>query len=220
MKQTESTAAGRSQRGAMGVRTLVVCALLAALAVVLSRFIIPMPNESTRFSLEAVPYFLAGMLFGPIPGALVGFAADLVGCMFSGYGYNPLFCVPPILYGVCAGLVRPLLMRKVTVPHIALGFLPAVVFGSILYQSWALAFVYGGQAFETYFAAKLVSRGIQFAVTFVLDVLIVWLLYKSRVFTAAKLWPPKAKENKESSDGQEKPETIIGYICKERRDSK
>ena len=38
---------------------------------------------------EAVPIFLAGMFFGPIPGALVGFSADLVGCLFSGYGYNP-----------------------------------------------------------------------------------------------------------------------------------
>ena len=55
-----------------------------------------------------------GQLFGvvfnadglPVAGALVGFVADFVGCLFSGYGYNPLFCVPPILYGVCGGLLR------------------------------------------------------------------------------------------------------------------
>ena len=173
------------------VRTLAVCALLAAVSVVLARLIIPMPNESTRFSIEAVPMFIAGMLFGPIPGALVGFVADLVGCLFSGYGYNPMFCVPPILYGLCAGLFRPLLLKKTNVLTIALAFLPAIVFGSILYQSWSLAFVYGGEAFEAYFITKLISRSIQFAVTFVLDVLIVWLLYKSNVFTATHLWPSK-----------------------------
>ena len=47
-------------------KTLAYCALLAALSVVLARFLIPMPNVTTRFSIEAVPIFLAGMLFGPM----------------------------------------------------------------------------------------------------------------------------------------------------------
>ena len=63
----------------MTTKTLAYCALLAALSVVLARFIIPMPNVSARFSIEAVPIFLSGMLFGPMAGGLVGFCADLVG---------------------------------------------------------------------------------------------------------------------------------------------
>ena len=176
------------RRPAFPVRTLAVCALLAAVSVVLARLVIPMPNETTRFSLEAIPIFIAGMLFGPLPGALVGLVADFVGCLFSGYGYNPLFCVPPILYGLCAGLFSPMLRKKRTIPRIALAFLPAVVLGSILYQSWSLAFVYGGDAFKAFFLTKLASRSIQFAVTFVLDVLAVWLLDRAHVFTAARLW--------------------------------
>ena len=93
-------------------KTLAYCALLAALSVVLARFLIPMPNVTTRFSIEAVPIFLAGMLFGPMAGGLVGFSADLVGCLFSGYGYNPLFCLPPILYGVFGGVFRRYLAQK------------------------------------------------------------------------------------------------------------
>ena len=108
-----SAAQAAPHHGLQNVRTLVSCALLAAVSVVLARFIIPMPNETTRFSIEAVPIFLAGMLFGPLPGALVGFVADFVGCLFSGYGYNPMFCVPPILYGLCAGLFQPLLLVDV-----------------------------------------------------------------------------------------------------------
>ena len=156
MSKNQSAAIARSHaRSLKNIRTLVISAVLAAISVVLARLIIPMPDVSTRFSLEAVPIFLAGMFFGPIPGALVGFSADLVGCLFSGYGYNPLFCVPPILY-----------------------------------QSWSLAFVYGGDAFEAFFLTKLASRSLQFGITFVLDVLIVWLLYKAKVFSSAKLWPP------------------------------
>ena len=185
---SKMTTGAAVRRPAFPVRTLAVCALLAAVSVVLARLVIPMPNETTRFSLEAIPIFIAGMLFGPLPGALVGFVADFVGCLFSGYGYTPLFCVPPILYGLCAGLFAPMLRKEITIPRLALAFLPAVVLGSILYQSWSLAFVYGGDAFEAFFLTKLASRSIQFAVTFVLDVLAVWLLDRSHVFTATKLW--------------------------------
>ena len=188
LKNQAAAAPAAQHTGLKNVRVLATSALLAAISVVLARLIIPMPNETTRFSLEAVPIFIAGMLFGPIPGALVGFVADFVGCLFSGYGYNPLFCVPPILYGLCAGLFAPMLRKKRTLPRIALGFLPAVLLGSVLYQSWSLAFVYGGDAFEAFFLTKLATRGIQFAVTFVLDVLAVWLLERAHVFTAVKHW--------------------------------
>ncbi len=179
-------------------KMLTTCALLAAISVVLARLIIPMPNETTRFSIEAVPIFISGMLYGPIAGALVGFVADFVGCLFSNYGYNPIFCVPPILYGVCAGLFRPLLRRKGEIWTIALAFLPAITLGSILYQSVSLAWVYGKDVFMEKFIFHLTTRSIQFGVTFVLDVLIVYLLYRSNIFTAAKLWPPVKKRSNEN----------------------
>ena len=179
---------------AINTRTLASCALLAALSVVLARLIIPMPNATTRFSIEAVPIFMAGMLFGPLPGMLVGFVADLVGCLFSGYGYNPLFCVPPILYGLFAGLFQAYLVKKVSLPRLALAFLPPVVLGSILYQSFSLTLVYSTQgAFWANFIARLAARSVQFAITYVLDVLLVYLLYKSKVFSATRVWPPAPK---------------------------
>lgn len=186
----------RARKQSMATKTLVTCALLTALTVVFARLIIPMPNVTTRFSIEAVPVFLAGMLFGPLPGALVGFAADAVGCLFSGYGFNPLFSLPPILYGLCAGLFQPLLVKKTTIVTIALALLPAIVFGSILYQSWALAWVYNSQGtLRASFLALLASRSVQFSITFVLDVMILWGLYKTGMLTAAKLWPPVHRKN-------------------------
>ena len=198
MSKITSAAAPKAARHSMTTRTLAGCALLAAMSVVLARFVIPMPAVDQRFSLEAVPIFIAGMLFGPIPGALVGFSADLVGCLFTGYGYNPLFCVPPILYGLSAGLFRPLLLKKTTPLTIGLSFLPPIALGSILYQSATLAYVYGKGAFLPNFLVKLSTRSVQFAITFVLDVLVVYLLYKSKVFTAVRLWPAAQKtEDKE-----------------------
>ena len=187
MSKNQSAAIARPHaRSLKNVRTLVVSAVLAAISVVLARLIIPMPDVSTRFSLEAVPIFLAGMFFGPIPGALVGFSADLVGCLFSGYGYNPMFCIPPILYGLSAGLFRPMLVKKVNIGRIALAFLPAITLGSVLWQSMALALVYGGDAKQAFFLAKLVSRSIQFALTGTVDTLIVWLLLRRGTLNAVQ----------------------------------
>lgn len=158
--------------------SLTVCALLTAMSVVLARVLTLIPAETTRISLEALPIVLAGLLCGPIPGALVGFAADLIGCLFSPFGYNPIFCLPPILYGLLAGLVRRYVLEKSALPRTALAFFPAALLGSVLWQSMALALVYGGETKEAFFLAKLVSRGIQFALTASVDTLIVWLLLR------------------------------------------
>ena len=64
--------------------------------------------------------------------------------------------------------------------------------GSSLYQSGSLALIYGGESKTAFFLAKLASRSVQFAVTGVLDVLLVWALCRSRVFTAAGVWPSGA----------------------------
>ena len=189
-----AVAAARPARS-MTTKTLAYSALLAALSVVFARLIIPMPNVTTRFSIEAVPIFLAGALFGPLTGGLVGFAADLVGCLFSGYGYNPIFCIPPILYGVSAGLFRFYLAKKPNVLRIALAFLPAILLGSILYQSAALSYVYNSKgSFSASFAYFLTTRSIQFAVTFVIDTLLVSLLFKTKLFERAGVFPPKRRK--------------------------
>lgn len=190
-----TTATAPASKRTMTTKTLAYCALLAALSVVLARLIIPMPNVTTRFSIEAVPIYLAGMLFGPMAGALVGFSADLVGCLFSGYGYNPLFCLPPILYGVFGGLLRRWLMGKPSLPRLAVSFLPPVVLGSILWQSAALSYVYNSKgSFQASLVYFLSTRTVQFAVTLVLDVLIVYLLMKSRVFDRMGLWQTPEKD--------------------------
>ncbi|MCD7860220.1 MAG: folate family ECF transporter S component [Firmicutes bacterium] len=171
--------------------SLVCCGLLAALSVVFARLLGFMPSQASRYSIEAVPIILSGMLFGPIPGAMVGFAADAVGCLFSGYGYNPIFAVAPILYGLVAGLLRPMLVRRLNLFTIALSILPSVLLGSILYQSLALTWMYNtADAFWPAFTARLASRSIQFGITGALDIAVIWLLFRAKVFQRTKLWPP------------------------------
>ena len=182
------------KKRSMTTKTLAYCALLAALSVVLARLVIPMPAADTRFSIEAVPIFIAGMLFGPIPGALVGFTADFVGCLFSPYGYNPIFSVPPILYGLFAGLFRGSLMAKqgmITLPRLSAAVAVPVILGSILYQSLTLSYMYFDGGLWAGFLFYLTTRTIQFAITFVLDVTIIYLLCKANIFQRLGVWPRK-----------------------------
>jgi len=196
MKKNYSEAGqGRS----MSTRAMAYCALLAAISVVLARLIIPMPNASTRFSIEAVPIFLAGMLFGPMAGGLVGFSADLVGCLLSGYGYNPIFCLPPILYGVFGGVFRHFIGKNVSILRLIIAFLPPIVLGSIFYQSAALAFVYNSKgSFNVSFIYFLSTRSVQFIITMVLDVLVIFSLFRARIFDRLGIWPPvrRTKDDK------------------------
>lgn len=175
-----------STKAKITTRALVTMALLSAISVVLARLIIPMPNVTTRFSIEAVPIILAGHLFGPLSGAIVGFVADFVGCLFSGYGYNPVFSVPPILIGLCAGLLRPLLYKRVSYLRVLASFLPAVVLGSMLWQSYWLSFFYGGRTFLGFLGV----RSIQLAITSVVNAFVVFALFKSNVLSTLHLWPP------------------------------
>ena len=184
-----------SAKAKITTRALVTMALLSAVSVVLARLIIPMPNVTTRFSIEAVPIILAGHLFGPLSGAIVGFVADFVGCLFSGYGYNPVFSVPPILIGLCAGLLRPLLYKRVSFLRVLASFLPAVVLGSLLWQSYWLSFFYGSRTFLGFLGV----RSIQFAITSIVNAIVVFALFKSSVLSSLHLWPPvNAKISAES----------------------
>ena len=172
-----------SDSGKINTKILTSCAILIALGVVISRVFAVIPSEVSRFSLEAIPIFLAGLFFGPLAGALVGFATDFLGCLLSPYGFNPIFCLPPILYGLCGGLFRPWLHTKVSLPRLLLALLPAAALGSVLWQSFALDLVYGSGFF-----ILLSTRSIQFAVTAALDALVIWLLFRLKVFQHAGLW--------------------------------
>lgn len=197
MSKLHTAACGTLRRTGMTTKTLVSCALLSALSVILARFIIPMPNATTRFSIEAVPILLAGYLFGPVAGALVGFVSDTAGCLFSGYGWNIVFSLPPVLYGLSAGLLRGLLRSSAGFFRVLFTALPAAALGSVLWQSYWLSAIYGSNTYLYY----LGFRSIQFAVTIVADAAIITLLFRTGLFTRQGLWPPRAWAEK-TPEGQ------------------
>lgn len=180
-------------------RTIAYCALLCALSIVFARLSSLTPNAFSRYSIDSLPIFLSGLLFGPLAGGLVGFSADFLGCLFSPFGYNPVLCLPAILYGVFGGLVRLLFLRRSPsrplIP-ICLGFVPPALLGSVLYQSVALAYFYRyDPSIEGSMTDGIIyflsTRSVQFSVILVINVLLVSLLFKTKVFHRMGVWPPK-----------------------------
>lgn len=95
---------------------LVASALFVAISVILAqfRFYIPLFGfPSVRFSISEIPIFLAGSLFGPIYGAMVGFASDIISFMLTSSGaYHFGFTLNAILVGFIPGVVFYLIRKK------------------------------------------------------------------------------------------------------------
>ncbi len=87
------------------IRTLTICAMLVAVEVVLSRFLsIPTPIDKIGF--DFAPMALAGMLFGPFWGCLVGLSADFIGAILFPIGaYFVGFTITAGLSGLVYGLL-------------------------------------------------------------------------------------------------------------------
>ena len=170
-------------------KAIACCALLAALSIVMAR-LLSFSTPGVRWSLDKFPLFLAGMLFGPMFGAMTGFTADLIGSLMQ-MGFNPALCPPAILYGVFGGLFSMFIARKPSLLRVAISYAFPVVLGSILYQSVALAYFYPKGPYMVSLIYFLSSRSFQFALFFVAEVLIIFTLLKMRVFSRMGLWPKK-----------------------------
>ena len=82
---------------------MVSCGVLVAAAIVLSRFL-SINTWNLKIGFTFIPIFLAGYLYGPFKGALVGGIADLVGAILFPIGaYFPGFTLTCALQGVTYG---------------------------------------------------------------------------------------------------------------------
>ena len=68
----------------ISVRTLTAMALLIAMSIVFSR-VLSISTGFVRFNLGSLPVLLAGILFGPWAGFVVGMVADIIGGVLAGY---------------------------------------------------------------------------------------------------------------------------------------
>ena len=178
------------------IKALVCSAMLAALSVVMARVLCFATPDGVRWSLDKFPLFLAGMFFGPVTGALTGFVADFIGSLMQ-FGFNPILCLPAILYGLSGGLLRRFLQKNFSVFRLVLSYLLPTAVGSVLCQSFALSYAYPKGPFWESILYYLSTRSIQFSIMLVAETLIIYTLIQTKIFTRLGVWPPKAICKKE-----------------------
>ncbi len=154
-------------------KRLSLMAMLIALQIVLSKFLMLQLTGSIRLSIDSVPILLSGIWFGPLAGGIVGLLSDLLGTLLfptAGMYYPPLTAAF-VLIGVCAGFLVKIVKSKNGLLRAALIVIPAEIVGSYLTKSAALSGLT-----QLPFSALLVARALPVGSIMLVNTLIVYLL--------------------------------------------
>lgn len=181
------------------VETIVIMALFVALSIVFGKLLAINVTSNFRISLENTPILLAAVAYGPLAGAVVGALSDLIGCLLVGYSINPIITAGAVIIGLLAGLLRKFLPRGGSGMRSYLRFLLIVsaahLTGSVIIKTLGLYFYFGSPLLFT-FAVRL---GI-YAVTAIIESVILYLLYTRKII--AKFKPQPARRQKENDQNE------------------
>ena len=163
-------AAPAKKKGFFNTRNLVYLAVLVALEIVLNRFLsINTPVVKIGFSF--VPIALAGLMFGPLPAAVVAALADLLGAVLFPTGTIFLgITLTAFLKGISWGLF---LHKKQTVANIVLAVLVDQIILSYFLNSFWLSILMGSP-----YTALLATRIVQTAILIPVEFVVVFAISK------------------------------------------
>lgn len=128
-------------------RRLVVCALLTALGVVLGGLLsipaMPFGTYSLKIGFGVVPVIIAGVLYGPGYGAMVGGLTDFIQAMIFPKGaYIPFFTVIGVLFGFIPGLFFAG-HQQPKFPRILISVFAGQTIASVICNTLLLIWLYG-----------------------------------------------------------------------------
>ena len=160
------------------LRRLVVSAMFVAVGVLLSG---PLSLYFGTFKtgIETLPKILAGVLFGPLWGGLVGAVIDfLQAVLFPRGGYQPLFTVVAFFFGFIPGLF----FRKgqtVTFLRLLLAIACGQIFASVLLNTTVLVILgYAKSGWWVTAGPRIINQAIMIPVYTVITHYIVLLIKK------------------------------------------
>lgn len=125
-------------------RMMVALALLSAISIILSRFCVIYFTDNLRLSFGNIPILIAGLMFGPIAGALVGGVTDIIGSLLlSGLGWYPPLTITPVVMGLIAGLLRSFVMKNMKFYRVAITAFIANAIGTMFWSTLSLSWMRG-----------------------------------------------------------------------------
>ena len=98
-----------------------------------------------RITFENLPIIIAGMLFGPVTGGIVGAATDMISYFLSSQSYPPNLIVTlgAISVGVVSGLISKYVFTRTSHRQIILSGACAHIIGSMIIKTAGLYSYYG-----------------------------------------------------------------------------
>ena len=183
MEGTNSKKSTETVKSFFSVKRLTIMAMMTALTIIVARFCAIPINEGLRLGFDSIPVILTGIWLGPIPAAIVGGLADVIGTLINSYGgpYFPPMTVTPMLVGVVAGVMAKCVFRgKLNFWKLAVTVVAADVIGNLFYGSLALSWYYQiildmpQQTFMVVFIMRLTKL-----ITAATDLVIVWVLHSA-----------------------------------------
>lgn len=161
-----------SSRELKQIRTVTVCAMLAAVSIVLGAFTIYL-TDTVRIGFSGTPTMLASYLFGPVAGSFLYGAVDILKYMMrpvGGFmpGLTMVVMLKGLIYG-CAFYKKPLNLWRVLAAHLVV----AVVCNLFL-NTLCLSMLYGKG-----FLALLVPRIMRNIIMWPIDSIIFYNVAKA-----------------------------------------
>ncbi|WMI81318.1 folate family ECF transporter S component [Anaerotignum sp. MB30-C6] len=160
---------------------LVIMALLIAISIILSRFL-SIAAWNLKIGFAFVPVALAGILFGPVPAAIVAAVADFLGALLFPLGqFFPGFTLTALLNGLLYGFF---LYKKADMKNIIMVALITQIVGSLLMNTLWISMLYG-----TPFWALLPTRIMQVSLMSVVEIIVIRILvgYAPQIYKFQKV---------------------------------
>ena len=170
----------RKRSAFKSVTTLTTTAMLTALSIVIGIFCKNFLNFGLglfRITFENFPIILAGIMFGPVAGAFVGIAADVLSYVLStqSLAITPVVTLGAALVGCVSGVVSRYIVKKQGSLRIVVSVLSAHLVGSVIVKSIGL-FVY--------YDWMVLWRIPLYAVIATLEAILICLMNKNKTFNA------------------------------------
>lgn len=165
------------------LKVMVAASLLAAMSIVCGKYLAFGVGNVLRFSFENLPIILAGMLFGPVVGATVGAAADIIGCLLVGYTLNPVITVGAAAIGFVGGTAYGLFMHKTRLCQglcVSISVAAAHICGSVLIKTFGLAVFY-----DMPFPVLLLWRFVNYLIIGAIEAALLCFVLKNKAVTSA-----------------------------------
>jgi ECF transporter S component (folate family) len=151
--------------------TVVTLALLIAMEIIFTRFL-SIQQWNMRFSFGFIPVVVAGIMYGPMAGGIVGALSDLIGVtLFPAGAFFPGFTLTAFLTGFAFGLF---LYKKQTMVRIVAATLLIQVVCSLILNTYWIYLLYS----KTSYFALLSTRLIQFFIMSAVMIIVIRIISK------------------------------------------